>query len=171
MRSGVCVAERADREFTVMTPSSIAARARSRQAAALQAADEYAQRRQERRSRTRLAADLGLGYDQYARYVNGETPLRIEQIELFAQVYGLDAAVLGRAILTGDTTEIEALLQQPAFDMADYLQRGGVLAADIPGFVEKHCGESPESQKFAADGYIRTTRRAQKRASSRTRLA
>lgn len=169
MRGGVCVAERAD-EATGVVPSLIALQARQRQAAVLFAADQLAQRKQKARgekpSRTRLAADVGMGYDQYARYVNGETPLRFDQVGLFATVYGIDPDVLGRAILAGDAQAIEQLAQ-PAepYDMAADL-RGHIPEADIPGFVAEHAAEPVVEQQAAARGIKRLADEARKKAMS-----
>lgn len=142
-----------------MEEHSMVARSRARQAAALQAAEQRAQ--DAGKSRTKLAAELDFSYDQYARYVNGDTPMRFEQVEQFAGAYDIDELVLGHAILTGDTSAIVS-----TWDMAAYL-RGHVLESDIPGKVAKHKHEPPDVQKAAADSYIRMTRRAQRKATSR----
>ena len=144
MQGGICIAEvPAD-----MTPESITARSRARQAVALQSIDKRV--RDGGKSRTQIAAALGLGYDQYARYVNGDTPLRFEQIELFASVYGVDPHTLGQAILTGDASLFDA----PAspFDFEAALQR---LEPIIPEHVaqarEQFAGAPELGQRAAID--------------------
>lgn len=140
-------------------PPSIAARARERQVAALQAADKRARSAPgpARRSRTQIAAALSLGYDQYARYVNGDTPLRVEQIEQFAQVYGLEPDVLGRAILTGDVREVEGV----PYSMAEDL-RGYVPEAEIPSYVAEWAGYPEADQRAAVDVIKRQTQQRQR---------
>lgn len=141
-------------------------RARARQAAALQAAESLVveiRGKREGKSRTALAAEVGLSYDQYQRYVAGKAPLQYDQTEAFARLYGVDPDVLGQAILTGDTSAITAMAETPGWDMAAYLAPH-IPADQIPEMVKRHRDETPEQQRFAADGYIRTTHRAQNRA-------
>lgn len=148
MRSGAIVAERTNR-----TPNGIAARSRERQAVALGAAERLATE-DDRTTRTKLAGALNLSYDQYARYVNGDTPLRVEQIPLFASAYGINERILGHAILTGDLTGLD----EP-YDMAADL-RGHIPEDDIPDFVAKYAGLDPYSQRSAADGAKRMVNKA-----------
>lgn len=143
-------------------PPSISARARERQVAALQAADKRIREAPApvKRSRTQIAAALDLGYDQYARYLAGTTPIRVEQIEQFAQVYGLTHDVLARAILTGDVTEIEAAPATLPYDMAAAL-RGYVPEALIPGYVEEWAGSPEADQRVVVDRIIAQTQQQQ----------
>lgn len=130
---------------------------RQYQERALQAAE-----RQVNKSRTKLAADLGIGYDQYARYVNGDTPLKFEQVALFADAYGLDPQILGQAILTGDVGPIEDTA--PAgWDMATAL-RPHVPQDDIPGFVARHAHKTLAQQQAAVRGIISDVHEAQRKA-------
>lgn len=126
-----------------MTPSGISERSRARQAAALQKAESISGQ-----SRTKLAAALNHGYDQYSRYVNGVTPLRVEQIEQFAAVYGIDAQALGVAILTGDTSAIEP------WDLRAAVRATGEMDEDaIEAFVSTWEGRSVTNQKAAVLDY------------------
>lgn len=111
----------------------LVARARERQARALQTAEELVvavRGRKRGKSRTQLAVETGLGYDQYLRYVNGETPIRVEQIGLFARAYDLDPDVLGQAIVTGDTSELVA-------ESWDFRAELAAAAPDRPDMAEQ----------------------------------
>lgn len=127
--------------------------------AALQAMDKRV--RDKGRSRTQIAAELGLGYDQYARYVNGDTPIRFEQIDLFAGVYGVHPHDLGRAILSGDLTDLE-------WTMAGAL-RSHIPEADIPAFEAEWAGKTVLEQRAAAEGIIANANRARARATTSRR--
>ena len=69
---------------------------RERQAAVLRHYDRLATA--EGRSRTRVAADAGMSYDQYARYVSGVAALRVDQVLSFAAALGVGARELWRAL-------------------------------------------------------------------------
>lgn len=105
------------------------------------------------RDATAIAKDVGLSYPQYNRYLWGHLPLRLDQVEPFAFAYGTSPRRLVDLILRDDISE-------PAFDMAAYL-KPHIPQDDIPAMVERHAGEPAESQKLAADGYIRMAHRAQ----------
>lgn len=138
MRGGIGVVERP----VPMTMGSM--RARERQAAALQAAE-----RETGRKRTKLAAEFPFGYDQYSRYVNGITPIKVDLIELFAYVYGVDPQVLGHAILTGDTTAI------PKWDIREALRARGETNEDqIETFAVTHEGKGIADQRAAVEDYL-----------------
>lgn len=140
MRGGICVAVG---ERPRMTTSGISERSRARQAAALQIAEHQCGK-----TRTNLAAELGLGYDQYARYVNGVTPLRVEQIEQFAYAYGIDPRVLGHAILTGDTAAL------PKWDIRAALREAGETdEARIEQFATTYEGRGIADQRAAVLDY------------------
>lgn len=110
---------------------------RQRQSAALLAAEAGA-----RKSRTRLAADLDLSYDQYCRYVAGMTPIRLEQIGAFAVAYAVDPIALGVAMLTGHVAEL-------SWTLAGALH-GQITETDIAEFVTEHQHESEPNQRAHA---------------------
>lgn len=127
-----------------MTPRPISERSRARQAAALQLAEQKS-----KKSRTRIAADLGHSYDQYARYANGVTPLRVEQIEQFAEAYGVDPRALGHAILTGDTSGIEV------WDIRAAVRARGETDEDaVEAFAIAYEGRELADQKAAVEDYL-----------------
>lgn len=146
------VAAGGERRTVDMTPSGLS-RSRARQAAALSAADQQATAN-DRTTRTKLAAALDMSYATYMRYVTAETPLRFDQVALFAQAYGIPEDVLGHAILTGDVRQLEA---EP-YDMAADL-RSHIPEDDIPDFVAKYAGLDAQSQRSAADGAKRMANR------------
>lgn len=120
-------------------PESVAALVRERQSRALQAAEERVveiRGHQAGKSRTQLAADVYLGYDQYCRYVNGKAAIDVEQIVCFAHAYGVDPDVLGRAIMTGDVEELtrrwdfRAALERACPDSPDAVDAAYVLGQD-----------------------------------------
>ena len=134
-----------------MIPADISDRSRERQSAALSEAEKRV-----KRTRTQIAADLALSYDQYGRYVSGATPLRVEQIEQFAAVYGVDPGVLGHAILSGDISELTDADPSPAYDFLAELRR--VLPHD-PHRADRTYAEwewAPESvQRAIVDAFER----------------
>jgi hypothetical protein len=64
-----------------------------RQASVLRAAEHAAGR-----ARSLIVAGLPMEHDQYKRYVRGDTPLKWDQIPLFAAAYGVPTQDLTRAL-------------------------------------------------------------------------
>ncbi len=92
---------------------------------------------------TELAAEVGLSYNQYLRYVWGKTPLRVDQFEPFARAYGVDRRVL-----------VDAMFPDPvAWNMADAL-RSRIPESDIPGYVATHAGDPIEDQQAAVEDIL-----------------
>jgi transcriptional regulator with XRE-family HTH domain len=51
-------------------------------------------RKRSGKGRSQIAVDLGMETDTYRRYENGQTDLRVSQIDAFARVYGVTPAQL-----------------------------------------------------------------------------
>lgn len=143
---------RPGREGEDMAASEVS-RSRGRQAAALSAAEQRCVA-DTRTTRTKIAGSLDMSVAQYTRYLTGETPLRVEQIELFAAAYGLSETVLAHAIVTGDLAGVG-----DPYDMAADL-KGHILDRDIPEFVAHYAALDPADQRSAADGAKRMANRA-----------
>lgn len=59
-----------------------------------------------------LDAEINVGHDQYRRYLRGDTPLRWDQIDVFARAFGATKAELSRALGLLDDEPIPALLSR-----------------------------------------------------------
>lgn len=115
--------------------------ARERQAAALSTAEKYSGR-----TKTWIAAELHLSYDQYGRYVSGATPIRVEQIDQFARAYSVDRMTLALAILTGET--------EPLVWTIEKALRGRVPEDMIPDVVERYSAFDTLTQRAAVEAIL-----------------
>ncbi len=126
-----------------------------RQSAALKAAEAGAGR-----NRTQLAADLGLSYDQYSRYVSGATPLRVSQIRPFAEAYGLPARELTRLLgLVADSPEGAV----STWTFRDAL-RGRIPEWLISQLAEEWEDQPPLNQRAAVQAILSMAERQRKNA-------
>ncbi len=67
---------------------------------------------QSKRPATQLAAEIGLSYNQYLRYVWGKTPLRFDQVEAFARAYGVAPRSLVDLVLRDEIPERGRVLRE-----------------------------------------------------------
>lgn len=119
--------------------------ARQLQAWALGAAEKVALKKDKKQTRTKLAADLDLGYDQYLRYVNGTTPLRVEQIVSFARAYGITPFELSHRLGLTDDDE-----RAPVNWFRDAL-RSWIPEGDIDELAEEWEGRPWTNQRSAVE--------------------
>jgi transcriptional regulator with XRE-family HTH domain len=108
---------------------------------------------------TRAAARIGVSASSLSRYESGDTILPTNYLRLVARAYGVPLSELLERLGLLDDDEAST----DTWDMAAYL-RGRVPEDTIAKLVEKHKDEPLASQKFAADGALRMTQRAQRRA-------
>lgn len=72
--------------------------------------------RESGKAATAVAAEIGRSYNQYLRYVWGQTPLRIDQLETFAAAYGVPVRRLVDTIFCGPERVLGASATPPTPD-------------------------------------------------------
>jgi hypothetical protein len=115
-----------------------------RQAKALRDAE-----RDSGRKRSEIVAVLPMEHDQYKRYLRGDTPLRWDQIPLFAEAYGIKAADLSRALgLMDDAPTAQDIVVPPGWTLREALR--GRLPDDEIKRQAEYWDRFPLANQYAA---------------------
>lgn len=97
-----------------------------------------------------IVSELPLGHDQYKRYKRGDTPMKWDQIPLFASAYGTSAPAIAGALGLCDEPDLRAALASVLpEDDAELVEHA------LRAFARLNSSERAESLQMLSDITVR----------------